>query len=264
MQDETEGNGLGPMGQNSGLWALALCALWVVLLAIFYSFPQIDLSVAAYFFEPSACAAGAVVDVCGHFPLGQSEALRGLRKMLFYLPHIAALAVFLSLAAGLSGKGRGPARREPVRPKVIALAVLAIGPWLIVNAGLKEYWGRPRPNQTDVFGGDLSFVPAGSPFGHCDQNCSFISGEAAGAGWLICLLPLMPPAIRRYLGLPVILACLATPVLRVAFGAHYLSDAVLGWLSSPVVFALVIFFTEELERRRKRTVQRQRQSSTGE
>jgi membrane-associated phospholipid phosphatase len=38
--------------------------------------------------------------------------------------------------------------------------------------------------------------------------------------------------------------------MRVLTGAHYLSDAVLGWLSSVVIFAGVLVIFETLQHRR--------------
>jgi membrane-associated phospholipid phosphatase len=80
------------------------------------------------------------------------------------------------------------------------------------------------------------FMAAGNFGGSCQSNCSFISGEAASAGWLLCVIPLLPPKFRRMLAAPLIAISLATPALRVAFGGHYLSDVMLGWLLSPIVF----------------------------
>ena len=109
-----------------------------------------------------------------------------------------------------------------------------------MNLLLKSFSGRPRPHQTDLFGGDLSFMPAGSFGGQCENNCSFISGEAAGAGWLICLIPLLPHRLRLVMAPGIIAVSVVTPALRFSFGGHYLSDVMLGWLSSPVVFLLVV------------------------
>jgi membrane-associated phospholipid phosphatase len=39
--------------------------------------------------------------------------------------------------------------------------------------------------------------------------------------------------------------------MRVLTGAHYLSDAVLGWLSSLVIFAGVLAITETLRHQRE-------------
>jgi membrane-associated phospholipid phosphatase len=96
----------------------------------------------------------------------------------------------------------------------------------------------------------LDFVHAGSFAGKCVSNCSFISGEAASAGWLFCLIFLIPQPARSALSLPILAVSILIPTLRVAFGGHYLSDAVLGWLSSPVIF-LALFALSQTTHSRK-------------
>ncbi|MDQ0454133.1 phosphatase PAP2 family protein [Rhizobium paknamense] len=255
---------LTALERNPGRAAILLTGAWFMLLALFYALPQIDIDVAQLFFFRTACSPEHAAAVCGTFPLSKNGFLGAVRKLLFYMPHVAGVVVLVALIIGLR-RARGMADRKHLQPLFLALTSVMIGPYLLVNMYLKEDWGRPRPNQTDLFGGHLAFVPAGSPFGTCDQNCSFISGEAAGAGWLICLLPLLPVRARRFLGLPIIVVSLLTPLLRVSFGAHYLSDAVLGWLSSPVVFAIVVAVAQWQERRKnRRSASGSAPSSTGE
>ena len=103
------------------------------------------------------------------------------------------------------------AEREDKLRKVGMSKERRVDPQILVNLLLKSYSGRPRPHQTDLFGGDLPFMPAGSFSGQCENNCSFISGEAAGAGWLICLIPLLPPRLRLALA-PGIIAVSLLPV----------------------------------------------------
>nr|WP_245472168.1 hypothetical protein [Rhizobium jaguaris] len=67
-----------------------------------------------------------------------------------------------------------------------------------------------------------------------------MSGEASSAGWLLCLILLLPPRWRLPLGVPLAAVSIMMPTMRVLTGAHYLSDAVLGWLSSLVIFAAVL------------------------
>ncbi|MEN9895310.1 MAG: hypothetical protein RIR97_1162, partial [Pseudomonadota bacterium] len=60
-------------------------------------------------------------------------------------------------------------------------ATLLLASWvictgLIVNLLLKAHSGRPRPVNTDLFGGTEMFMAAGSFGGSCQSNCSFISG----------------------------------------------------------------------------------------
>jgi lipid A 4'-phosphatase len=74
------------------------------------------------------------------------------------------------------------------------------------------------------------------------SNCSFVSGEAAAAGWLLCLIPLLRGRFRHIVAALIIDVSLAAPFLRVVMGSHFLSDAILGWLigamSLPALFAL--------------------------
>ena len=94
----------------------------------------------------------------------------------------------------------------------------------------------------------MDFVRAGSFAGKCVSNCSFISGEAASAGWLLCLLIFIPQPARTGLFLPILAISLLTPVMRLAFGGHFLSDIVLGWLLAVVVFAGIYAFTDSSHR----------------
>lgn len=220
--------------------ALALLTLWCLLLAIFHFVPSLDIAASAAFFEKAACPEGTAPGlVCGDFPYRLDGLFLFLRKVLFYAPSAAAVVVVVALIMALQHHG---ATYEPQKVRRYSQSLIAffLGPYVLVNLLLKSYSGRPRPHQTDLFGGELPFMPAGSFSGQCDNNCSFISGEAAGAGWLICLIPLLPQRFRLALAPGIIAVSLVTPAFRLSFGGHYLSDVVLGWLSSPVVFVLVV------------------------
>ena len=218
--------------------ALALLCLWVAALEMFHLIPQIDLWIQGLFFRESACLpvsrAGAI---CGSFPLGDIVLLQTLRKGLFYLPFIITATVVARLVWALARPGRVAV--ADLRATITVLATMAIGPGLLVNGLLKTYSGRPRPMQTDLFGGDMAFMPAGRFGGACAENCSFVSGEASGAAWIVCALILLPAPLRRKLTGPVIGIAVLTSGLRVAFGRHYPSDALLGFLLTLLVFALL-------------------------
>ncbi len=228
-----------------------LLITWLVLLAIFYLFPQIDQEVSAHFFTKEACTAGkSLREVCGHFAYRQEFTLQMLRTLFLRLPYIAAFILLWKFIDCYSQFG-ATFDAERARRLKIALGSLILGPIVLVNFILKDHWGRPRPFSTTDFGGALDFVPAGSTAGKCLSNCSFVSGEAAGAGWLLCLLFIMPRASRRALLLPLATISLLAPALRLAFGAHYLSDVILGWLSSFVVFAGILALTDSPQREKK-------------
>ena len=62
-----------------------------------------------------------------------------------------------------------------------------IGPGLIVNSVLKNYYGRARPAQIVEFGGTKSFAPPFSYTTECQANCAFPSGHASMAFYFSAL-----------------------------------------------------------------------------
>lgn len=231
-------------------WALGFAALWCLLLAGFHAFPQIDIAVARFYFQYLDCHEPQAVSLaCGSFPFAAETSLVKLRKVLFYLPSLAALFLLWLLIECLQHHG-ATYQRNKTRTISLTLLSFVIGPYILVNLGLKTFSGRPRPHQTDLFGGELDFAAAGSFGGLCDNNCSFVSGEAAGAGWLACLVILLPVRLRSLLGPPIIILSMTTAALRVTFGGHYLSDVILGWLLSITVFAATFATFQHLDARR--------------
>ncbi|MCY1664021.1 phosphatase PAP2 family protein [Rhizobium sp. SL86] len=233
-------------------WLVTLTAAWWLLLALFYFNPQLDVFVARAFFQQVACADGSPASkICGLFPYAGDSELVLLRKFLFYLPGIVAICILARLIQNLQHHG---ATYDAARTRryAIALTAFALGPYVLVNLILKTISGRPRPYETDLFGGLQSFTAAGTLDGSCLKNCSFISGEAAGAGWIACLIVLLPPRLRLVVAPPIIAICLVSPILRVAFGGHYISDVLLGFLSSCVVYAAVATYFQMTQSVKKR------------
>ncbi|MHB1207681.1 MAG: phosphatase PAP2 family protein [Rhodospirillaceae bacterium] len=104
------------------------------------------------------------------------------------------------------------------------VASAAVGPGLLVETLLKPNWGRARPKDLTMFGGESAYT---SPFviaHECARNCSFVSGHAAIAFWLTAYAFLLPPPWRArglWIGAGV---GLAVGFVRVAQGAHFPSD----------------------------------------
>ena len=158
------------------------------------------------------------------------EGLRQLRAVLYFLPaSLMALFVFVWIAARYGVPV--PKHLRPGLQTVLYLAVsLALGPGLIVNAGLKDHWHRPRPVQVAEFGGPFEFRPWYRTDGQCRRNCSFVSGEVAASAWLIGAASLAPaPAKDPAVALAVAVTG-ATALLRVAFGGHFPSDVLFATL----------------------------------
>ncbi|WP_158284778.1 phosphatase PAP2 family protein [Oricola cellulosilytica] len=230
--------------------AVAATSAWIALLLAFRSQPQWDLAAAAAFFDSAACAASPVASgqYCAGFTFSGLPFLATVRQLLHPLPALLGIGLMIVLAVELRAGLRW--HNPGIRLKVVLIGALILGPGLIVNGILKAYWGRPRPWMTEDFGGWLPFVEAGTETDLCASNCSFVSGEAAAAGWLMCLALLL--AIRRRFLAAAILGggAIAMALLRVAFGAHYLSDALLGFFMTVVLFMMLAALSEWLAARR--------------
>lgn len=222
-------------------WSLRLLIgfgiAWIFVFAFFHSFPAADIAVSRLFCRADDGAQQA----CDLFPARNHWLTAAFRPLFYWIP-IGALAVMIIDIIRQYARNRW-ADRKRLRNEVFALAAYLIGPIILVNGLLKAYSGRPRPVDVTVFGGDLGFAPAGDFSGACLSNCSFVSGEAAAAGWLLCLIPLLRGPFRHIVAALIIDVSLAAPFLRVAMGSHFLSDALLGWLigamSLPALAALL-------------------------
>jgi len=211
------------LGEPVTVAAVVLAALS----AYFVVLPGVDLAVAGLFHSPDA-----------GFALADNIVLKALRQSSTYALMMIVLGLLGEVALGLraqSGRFRSYSRRA-----LVLLAGLAIGPGLIVNGLLKSMWGRPRPVQVDLFGGDAAFSPAWAISDGCASNCSFVSGEASSAAWMVAAVWLMtPPELRRWT-VPAALAYgVALSVNRMAFGGHFLSDTLLSWAIVGLVLAIL-------------------------
>ncbi len=185
---------------------------------IFWHFPTIDLAASALFYTPGQ-----------GFLLAQNPYLIALREFNLGLPHllmaVAALVFFLQAF----GQERRIGLALP-RPSccLFLFAVMALGPGALVRV-LKDMIGRARPRELLEFGGASSFSLPWQFSRACTDNCSFISGEGASGAALLAL-PLLMPARYRATGFAIITPfALLVSLNRVAFGAHFLSDVVIGW-----------------------------------
>ena len=193
------------------------------MLAVFAVWPGLDLAVAHLFYDG------------GGF-IGRDALARFGRDVFRVTPFVV-----LALYAGLwVAKRHGLALRwaPSGRAVIFLIATIAIGPGLVVNLGLKDHWHRPRPVQTQEFGGPDPFRPWYEDNGACKKNCSFVSGEAATGFWMVAPASVLPPPWRG----PAIVAAFAfgigASLLRMAFGGHYLSDVLLGGLVTLIVIEI--------------------------
>jgi membrane-associated PAP2 superfamily phosphatase len=184
--------------------------------AVFLAWPGIDLWFSGFFYDPN-----------GGFMLASDPALLALRRS----SEIVLIAISAAVVASVAVKIVRPDRPSliPPRASLFLASTLALGPGLLVNLILKNNWGRPRPVQIEAFGGDAPFVGIWQMSDHCDRNCSFVSGEASSAIWIMSLALVVPPRWRLATFAVTGVYALALSLNRIAFGGHFLSDVVLSW-----------------------------------
>jgi lipid A 4'-phosphatase len=207
------------------LWGLPV-AIGVFASAVFLAMPEIDLAAARLFYAPETGFVGR--------RLVWVEVLR----QAFIAFYFGAIALCLF---GLVSVWR-------VRPQWLRLernrwlflaACLAAGPGLVANLVFKDQWGRARPGQIVEFGGRKQFTPPLVMTDQCPRNCSFVSGEASSSYVTFYAAAALFPQWSVALVVAGTAAGLATGLIRMAQGAHFLSDIVLaGVLMALTVLAL--------------------------
>jgi lipid A 4'-phosphatase len=113
------------------------------------------------------------------------------------------------------------------RKVVYLLLVLAIGAGLIVNELLKEEFGRARPKNIVVFGGTADFTPAYVISANCSHNCSFSSGDSAGAFFSLAFI--FVASRRRPIAATAVAYGVLVSAARIVSGSHFFSDTVVSF-----------------------------------
>jgi len=110
---------------------------------------------------------------------------------------------------------------------LLVVLTAVIGGGLLVNAVFKPYWGRPRPGQTEQFGGIYSYRPVYSPgipgkgesfpCGHCTMGFVFLT---------LFFFRKMSRNLALWGGFFGVVMGVLLSLTRIFQGAHYLSDTV--------------------------------------
>jgi len=186
-------------------------ACFLVSSILFIEFPAIDLGISRMLFDDG-------------FYLGGAWSVLAHESVLYFLE------CSLLLAAGVYGFNRIFGRSLfgiDGKKVTYLLLVLVLGAGLVVNGIFKDDFGRARPRDIEQFGGSNHFTPAFVVSHECDRNCSFSSGDGAGAFFAVAL------ALALGRKRAMLLAALAYGVIvsfsRVASGAHFFSDSVVSF-----------------------------------
>lgn len=198
--------------------ARLMLGLFSACVALFGVYPQLDLVVSQWFYQPD-----------GRFVLGQLPVITLIYSVFAkihygYLLILILLLALPSLRLQLARRWQRPINRKPL---VFLLLVLLAGPGLIVNIVLKDNsTSRARPSQIADFGGHKSFTPAFTVTDQCHHNCSFVSGHAAAGFYLIALSWVWPG--RRWFLIGT-LTGFGVGLCRIIQGGHFLSDVVFSF-----------------------------------
>lgn len=207
--------------------------LIAILSAMFWVFPAIDHAATGLFYSTETwfpARSDAVWIAFRRFGIDFSLAMSILVLVL-----ALSRAVFWQYPPVLSG-----------RKLAFLISTAALGPGLLVNLILKDFWGRPRPHMVEDYGGQEPYTKVWEITDRCEDNCSFVSGEAASSFWILAFVFLLPKGMRLVPAVTVILVGAGLSINRIAFGGHFLSDVVISW--SLMLFLLILMKALILDR----------------
>lgn len=205
---------------------LIALGLSLVIGLMFGIFPELDLKLAALFYDPATKT----------FPLQSDGVAAFARDAAMWVAWALALPALIAIV----GKLLRPDRPMLIRGRaaVFLLVTILLSAIVLSNLTFKSHWGRPRPVMVTEFNGPWQFVPWWDPRGECGRNCSFFSGEGATAFWTYAPAALTPPTWRPLAYAAATLFGIATSVLRMAFGGHFFTDVAAAGLVSFLVIWL--------------------------
>ena len=157
---------------------------------------------------------------------------------------IAACSVAVAAAGFFSARARLYRKRA-----VFMLLLVLLGPVLLGSSLIKERWGRPRPHQVQLFGGDKAFHQVWER-GERGDGRSFPSGHASTACYLIAPFFLLRRSSPKWARIA-LAAGLSYGVLmgiaRMVQGGHFASDVL--WSGGLVyLFGLSLYYLMGLDK----------------
>lgn len=192
---------------------------WLLACILFFIwFPNLDLQVSNLFYDP----------LTKRFPANE---FWWVKWTYTYTPEINKAVSLWALGVLLAAVWVPQRVSSRWRKAVIAwLLLMALGIGFLVDWVLKDHVGRPHPYQTIPYNGTENFVPVLHYQPLCEENCSFVSGHAAG-GFVWMAWGMWRRRLHRQRWIWVgLIAGSVIGATRVMQGGHFLSDIVFsGW-----------------------------------
>ncbi|WP_232846440.1 phosphatase PAP2 family protein [Amphritea pacifica] len=199
--------------------------LFLICVAVFIAFPQIDLYIAGLFYNPQT----------QQFIYNNNPIIQFIYRLFAFI-HIPIL-LGLIITGLLIRFNKLTLKNYKKWSITFLLTALILGPGLLVNTVLKDNSiGRARPVQVENFGGNKQFTPAFVYSGACSKNCSFVSGHAA-MGFYFMILGWLFASRKAFWG-----GCMVGVVLgltRIVQGGHFFSDVLFAFWAVYFVIALL-------------------------
>ena len=218
----------------------------LLLSIIFFLFPSIDITVSGLFFGQDGSFLASEDDWLIYF----------IRKMI--LPLLVLLVFFVPISAAIKQYIYDERiLNRPLRDWIFLLSCLIFGTGVIVNSIFKSFWGRARPNDTLVFGGEQPFTIPWLNVDYCEANCSFVSGDVSFFTLTLAVLLIFNKQtwnIFAYGGIALI------SLLRIMEGDHFLSDTIMSYIITyaviRILYDLFQLLPEDLNLKKKNTLNR--------
>ena len=225
---------------------LKILTIMLALSIIFFLFPNIDITVSGLFFGQDGSFLASEQDWFIYF----------IRKMI--LPLLALLVFFIPIAAAVKQFiYEEKILNKPLRDWIFLFSCLVFGTGVIVNSIFKSFWGRARPNDTLVFGGEQPFTIPWLNVDYCEANCSFVSGDVSFFTLSLAILLIFNKQTWNIFAYS---AIILISLLRIMEGDHFLSDTIMSFIITYVViralYDLFQLLPEDLNLKRKTKLKR--------
>jgi lipid A 4'-phosphatase len=185
---------------------------FVACVALFAAFPNLDIVVANWTWNADDQF------IYEHTPWVQLSYLLFAKIHFFYL--------FIFLIVFLKQLLSNDLKNKITRQVIVLLIALLLGPGLVVNQLFKENWGRARPHEVTQFGGTQRYTSPLEISDQCQGNCSFVSGHASGAFFILTLSWIF--GYRRWFWIGLGVGSIVG-LGRILQGGHFFSDVIFSF-----------------------------------